>query len=208
MDPLTQWDFFRLCTALQAHRRANPQFKLSTNLGMIQNEVDQENAARVAAMPNAESYIINDQGAIPFQVAPDQTSRLQAVAAAVRKVKSGAEVLLSWEKSGDRPVEQSHAEARALVCATCPKNEKGDFTRWFTVPFSELIRKQVQRLTELKLQTSLDDKLNVCSGCLCPLRLKIWTPAKHVLEHLTPEIEKDLQQENPRCWVLQEKDKQ
>jgi hypothetical protein len=202
--PTTQWDFNALCAAIQAHRQANPRFGLKTDLASILLEVDTTNAERVAAIPNAESYIINDQGPAPFPVAPVQTNRLQQFVAEVKAVSAGAETVLAFEKSGDSPVPKEHSEARALVCSQCPQNGKGGLTRWFTVPISELIRKQFGRLSELGLSTSLDDRLGVCEACSCPLKLKVHFPMKYVLEGLTPEIRAKLQPENPRCWILQE----
>jgi hypothetical protein len=204
VDAVSQWDFARLCQALRQHRLANPQYKLNTNLGLIENEVDAANAARVAAMPNTESYVVNDPAPMSFPQAPSPI--LQRVVAAAKKVNAGAGIVLAFEKSGDAPVSKEHAEARALVCVTCPKNGKGDLSRFFTVPAAELMRKHLERLHDLELSTSLDDKLGVCEGCACVLKLKVHFPMKYVLESLTPEIEKDLQKENPVCWIRQEKE--
>lgn len=205
--PTTQWDFNALCTALQAHRRANPQFKLQTNLTLIQSEVDTANAMRVAAMPNTESYVYNDNSPIPKAEAPSTLDKLQSVAGAVKKVSAGADVLLAWERSGDKPVDQAVADDRAITCGRCPRNGKGDLTRWFTMPAAALIRKHIERLHDLKLSTPFDQHLGVCEACSCPLKLKVHTPIKFVLGALNSEILAELQPENPRCWILEEKER-
>lgn len=183
---------------------ANPQFRLNTNLGVIQNEMDMVNASRVAAIPGAGIYLVDDNAA-SFTPPPQTKGKLLNVAEKVRKLSVGDDVLEDWEKSGDPPVAKDQAEARALVCSMCPLNGKGDFTRYFTIPLANTIRKRIERMFGMGLKTSLDEKLGVCEGCLCPLKLKVWAPTKHILEHLTPEIERDLSPANPVCWVLEEK---
>lgn len=205
--PTTQWDFNALCTALQAHRRANPQFKLQTNLTLIQSEVDTANAMRVASMPNTETYVYNDNMPTPKAEAPSTLDKLRSVAGAVKKVSAGADVLLAWERSGDKPVEAVYAEGRAQTCSHCPRNGKGDLTRWFTMPAAALIRKHIERLHELKLFTSYDNHLGICEACSCPLQLKVHTPLKFVLGALNAEILAELHPASPRCWILEEKER-
>jgi hypothetical protein len=96
------------------------------------------------------------------------------------------------------------AERRASVCVNCPKNEPGDLTRFFTVPASEAIRKQLERAHLLKLHTQSDSQINVCGACLCPLRLKVWFPISFILKHMTDDVKAELQPESPRCWILDE----
>lgn len=205
--PTTQWDFNALCTALQQHRRANPQFKLQTNLTLIQSEVDTANAMRVASMPNTETYVYNDNLPTPKAEAPSTLDKLRSVAGAVKKVSAGADVLLAWERSGDKPVEQEHANLRANTCFICPQNGTGDLTKWFTIPAAELIRLHIQRLHDLKLETPYDHGLGVCKACSCPLKLKVHTPLQFVLGALNDEILAELQPASPRCWILEEKER-
>lgn len=173
-------------------------------MGIIQNEVDAANAIRVAAMPNTESYIVTGGNPIPKTQAPSTVEKLQHVAGAVKRIETGAAALLAWEKSGDKPVVPVVSSARAAICAECPNNGKGDLTRWFTVPIAEMIRGQMQRLHDLKLETSSDKDLGVCEACSCPLRLKVHTPFKFVKMAVTPEIEADLNISAPECWMLTE----
>lgn len=198
-NPNTASDFNLLCQLLQQHRLANPQYKLPTDLTAIQNEVDTVNALRCLGMRGGD-YYVQEGVAAPFQPALSAiTDKLRAAVEGVKKVSSGAAVLLDWEESGDPPVSSEVSASRAEICATCPKNGKGDFTHYFTIPLSQLIRTSLNRLADLNLSTPSDDKINVCEACLCPLKLKVHTPMKHILEHTSGEVKAEL---DPRCWIL------
>ncbi len=199
--PPSVWDFFLLCTELQKHRIANPKYKLATDLGAIQNEVDRVNAERVAAIPGSESYIVSTDTAQSFRVAPAPTALRKFVAAA-KAISAGAETISDFIDSGESPVAQELAESRAAVCVRCPLNEKGDLSRFFTIPAAERIRRQIGMKEKRGLKTSLDEKLHVCSGCLCVNRLKVFFPLRFILNHMDTEIESKL---DPKCWVLSEK---
>jgi hypothetical protein len=205
VDPPSQWDFDRLCLALQAHRRANPRFKFSTNLALIQNEVDSENARRVAAIPGAaDVYTVSDGTAVSFRQAPVQSSPLQQVAAVAGKLSTGAATIEDFLESGEAPASKETAESRAAICVQCPQNGKGDFTRWFTVPVANRIRNQLEAREKRGLRTSLDDKLGVCEACLCPMKLKVFFPIEFIIRHMSEEVKAQLNAAKPRCWILQE----
>src|SRR5258705_13941969 len=73
--PYTISDFNAVCQAIQAHRRANPNLKLSTNLPAIEAELEAVTVARLVAMPGAkDTYLMEVGGAAPsFQQAPKAT---------------------------------------------------------------------------------------------------------------------------------------
>lgn len=201
--PHTISDFYAVCQAIRQHRMANPQFRLSTSMPAIEEEVERVNAARVAAIPGAKDVYLMEVGggaaAPSFPQAPAQT--LQAVVAAVKQVSAGARTILDFEESGESPASYGQALKRAEVCVTCPLNETGDLTRFFTIPASERIKSQLERAHEMKLTTPLDNQLNICGACLCPLKLKIWFPLKFILAHMSDEVKAKLDQ---RCWILAE----
>jgi hypothetical protein len=209
--PQTQWDFNLLCSSIQQHRRQNPRFQLSTDLAAIQNEVDLSNSLRVAAIPGAaDQYLINDPSPAspPKSEAPTLTERLAHVVAGLRKVNSGRVMLLDWEAAGYPQVTQELAEHRAKICASCPKNGKGDFTKWFTIPASEHITKQIERLKDVKLSTTQDANLGVCEICLCPLKLKMHAPMEYIGKYLSNELKAELGAVQTglgtSCWVIDE----
>lgn len=198
--PQTMWDFFGLCQAIQQHRKSNPQFKLNTSMAAIESEVDAVNSARIATIPGTESYLMEVGGAAPsFQSAPTQS--LQALAVAAKQVSAGAKTILDFETSGEPPVPNELATKRAEVCATCPQNETGDLSRFFTVPAAALIKSQLERAHEMKLTTEFDSRLNICGACLCPLKLKVYFPLSFILKHMTDEVKAKL---DPRCWITHE----
>ena len=194
--PITQYDFKQLCLALQAHRRANPQYHLATDLAVIEAEVDQANAVRVAAMPNTESYLMNTEAPVPFLQAP-KAKPLNA-AEKVSALAAGAETVDDFLESGEQPVNVEVATERAQICAECPQNGRGDMTRWFTIPASELIRKQLERREQRGLTTMLDGQLGICTACLCPLKLKVHFQLPFILKHMSDDVKKKL---DPRCWI-------
>ena len=182
--------------------RANPELAAKkgwpTDQTGVENWVDFVNA-NICAVNGWKDYIVGDPYQPPKTTAPGALQRLQDVAGAVRKINAGVKLLLEWEHSGEAPVANGIAEHRASICETCPQNGKGDLTRWFTVPASEIIRSQLNRIHDLKLATSRDDKLGICQVCLCPLKLKIWCSQALVEKHLSEETKKELPS---FCWVL------
>lgn len=115
---------------------------------------------------------------------------------AIKKVAVGAGTVLDCVRSN--PVPKEEANRRALICANCPENGKGDFTSWFTVPLAETIRRAESWLKEQNLTTEHDDKIKVCQACLCPLKLKVHCQLSTLKEHMIPEVLKDL---HPNCWI-------
>jgi hypothetical protein len=201
VNPASQWDFRLLCQLLQRHRQANPQFRLTTDIGQIEAEVDTSNAMRIAKLPNTETYIMNDQAPVPKSPAPKALNYLRSAAGAVKKVEAGLETIFDFERSGDKPVEPDHAASRAGVCAVCPRNGKGDFTRWFTVPASERIRKHMELKNQRGLTTPADELLGVCEACLCPLKLKVHFPIDFIVAHMDGTTLNAL---HSQCWILEE----
>lgn len=202
--PHTVWDFSSLARELQAHRRANHKRYpwLSLDYATIERQIDEANALRVSTIPGAESYIMSGEAAAPPKTsAPSLSQKLVNVAAALKRAASGGAILLEWEKAGGKPVPKELAESRAAICVACPQNGKGDLTDWFTVPASDLIRRQLERSTKLNLSTTQDGALGTCKVCLCVMRLKVHTPMEFIGPYLSAEIKAEL---DPKCWQLSE----
>lgn len=205
-DPPSQWDFKRLCTALQAHRKANPRFNLPTDMQTITEEVDTTNAMRVQAIPRAESYIVvSPEGSAFSNPTPKSLrpslSKLGVAVGAGSKYLAGGKLFIDWLGEGGVPVIPELANQRAAVCATCPKNTPGDWTQYFTDPVVAAVKRQIEFRNDLKLSTTNDEKLGTCQACLCVLTLKVHTPIQHIVKHMPPEVKKELV---PQCWVLAE----
>ena len=200
VDPSTVWDFFLCARAIQAHRQANPQFKLNTSLPAIEEELDMVNSARVGAIPGADIYLMEVGGAAPsFTVAPSTTlARLVSVAVGL---KAGKEATDDWLDSGIPPVTPEVSARRAGICVKCPKNELGTLDRFFTIPLAAMIERRLEKLHKMELSTPLDKELGTCVACMCRNQLKVHEPLELVLKHTSAEVRAAL---DPRCWILHE----
>lgn len=195
-----------LISARKAHPHLITKHKWSVDFNSVMEEVKQFNVKRCLAN-GWMNYLTEGggSGAPPFNKAQSLLNQKQ-LGAAVEKVKrlwAGLKTLNDWLDSGEPPVEQDHSEKRAAVCVECPLNGQGDFSSWFTVPASGAIKRQLERLEQRKIFTSQDAKLNVCTACLCPLKVKVQTPMKFIKPHLLPEVIEDLKG-GKNCWLLAE----
>ena len=174
-----------------------------TDRAGVEHDVEQFNVSRMIAGGWLDFIIQDDSNPpAPLYVMPEKkTPRLGSAAAlgSVKRVAAGVVLLIEWLGSGAKPVEQSLADKRAEICATCPKNGKGGILSYFTQPMADKIRTQMEMRGDLQLKTQHDEQLGVCEACLCPLRLKVFTPIEHVLAHTSDEVKKELV---PQCWIL------
>lgn len=195
-NPLAMVSFTESVKEIIKHRKANPaitaKHKLATDFEDVANELEDFTRKRLG-MPA--------KGAGPFPKPPAKAlpPSVALAVGGVKKLASGAALLLDWEQSGEPPVAPEVSEARATICAQCPKNSPGDFTSWFTKPVSEMLRAKLARLHSMNLTTTNDAKINVCDVCLCPLKLKVHTPLPLILRHLKPETRAELPS---HCWIL------
>lgn len=134
-------------------------------------------------------------------LSPLDQKQLAAVANKVKKVWQGVKTINDWIEAGGEPVSAQLSERRAQTCVKCPLNGKGGLEEWFTKPASEAIRKQFERLKGRNLNTSVDDKLGVCTPCICPLKLKVHAPLEHIKAHLSEEVKSLL---DASCWITGE----
>jgi hypothetical protein len=167
----------------------------------IEYDVEQQNVARCIAHGWTE-FLQSEAVAYPPPQGELKKNLFGNAVGTVKRVAAGVGVLIDWLGQGGKPVEQALAEHRANVCATCPKNDGGDWKSYFTGKVADKIRTQLEIKNDLSLRTSQDDKLTVCSACDCPLQLKVHTPLTHILAHTTEDVKKKL---DPRCWILHEK---
>jgi hypothetical protein len=209
-QPPRMVSFSTVVSAIVNHRLSNPALAAkhgwNTGYNEVAEEVDRFNANLCASM-GWSKYIMTTTGdaPIPKAKAPSPSDQKQVAAAAgrVTKIWSGVKTLSDWIDSGAPAVPQSRADARAKVCATCPKNGKGDFTSWFTKPAAAAIAAQVDKLKDRKLATPYDEAINVCEACLCPLKLKVHTPFNFIREHMGDQVMRELKTA-PACWIVDE----
>lgn len=202
--------FDAIVKSLIAARAANPaklkQNKWSLDYNTVANEVDEFNA-KLCQSHGWDEYLVSTQvPTLPKFTPPNQAAVLQslgAAAARARELVAGAKTLIEWIDSDQPPVPAELSEHRSIVCSTCPKNETGDFTKWFTVPAAELIRRQVQKAQNRQLATPRDAQLNLCTACHCPLKLKVHVPIEWISKRLAAEQIQKLR-EAPSCWIISE----
>jgi hypothetical protein len=201
----------RLIGALIEARQQNPaqcqKHRWSTDVVTVAEEVDAYNA-KLCVDNGWFKYVLT--GAVPVAPvpkgrAPSDSEKKQhaAVAGRIEKIWSGIRTLNEWIDSNDPPVPGDLSAARAARCASCPQNGRGDFTAWFTQPAADTIRRQIQRLAHRKLSTPHDEAIQVCEICLCPLKLKVHTPLKHIEANLKPAVLESLRQVKG-CWIVRE----
>lgn len=98
----------------------------------------------------------------------------------------------------DGPVDKATAESRVTVCCECPMNDKGDWTKIFTVPGAVAVRKLLELVKGEQFATSRDSELKICSACGCPLKCKVWTRKEHILKHMPDDDKAALHCD---CWI-------
>lgn len=201
--------FDQAVDAIIKHRKANPRFNLSTDWNAVASELESFTEARLMRIPGAEIYLgaPDPKPAGPHQPSP----ALDAAVAGTNSpsIQAGIPVLINWLGEGLKPVLPELAVARAAICAgdpndpqsKCPQNKLGDWKHWFTGPIAATLKLQMQIKNHMKLFTPSDGRLNVCAACACELKLKVWTPLKHIKEHLEDDMRRRLDE---RCWILHE----
>lgn len=188
---------------------ANPplQGKYPINRTEVADMVDEYNA-NICAQMGWSQYIAQPQPGQPVPKESPQRQQillqsLQNAAAKARELVAGAKSLREWVDSGEPAVPAEQSAHRAAVCADCPKNDQGDFTKWFTVPAAELVRRQMETLHERNLSTPSDDKIQMCLACDCPLKLKVHTPIAYITKALSAAARERLKG-GKNCWILAE----
>lgn len=200
--PQTKWQskpgsFSEIVAQVQRHLRGNPGVMKSLgwrdDQAFVEQLVDSYNA-QICAKMGWKDYIVGGDDL------PKTLPRSQWWAPG-RAVAAGAATINDWLGAGGKPVAAPLALARAQVCVKCPKNQPGDLLSFFTQPAADLIKKMMARKQEMQLSTPLDEQLNVCSACYCPLRLKVWCPIEHIKARMPEAVKVELA---PECWVLSE----
>lgn len=208
-DITSSTSFNTLVDKVVAMRKANPalvqKHGWATDWNAVADEVDAFNAAICERMGWHEFINQPGAGVAPSPkfkaLSPQSEKQLSAVAVKVKKVWQGVKTLNDWIESGEPAVPPEQAQKRAEICAACVMNGKGDLESWFTKPAAAAIKLQLGKLSDRKLSTTVDNQLNVCTACLCPLKLKVHTPLEFITSHLEEQTKKEL---SPQCWILAE----
>ncbi len=185
------------CQNIIKHRLANAaittKHKLSTDPAVVSQELIRFQQRR-GALPGDPLPKLT-----PPQSSPHLSGAVREAVAAVRKMATGTATVMEWEDLGCPHVEQEVAEARATVCAVCPKNERGkSLTEIFTEPVAAMLKKKMERKNSMNLKTTHDSELKVCQACLCEMSVKVWFPDELILKRLKPDQKAELHES---CWI-------
>jgi len=201
--------FHSIVDQVVAMRRANPALTAkhgwSVDPNVVADEVDAFNAAICERMGWTQFISQPGAGVAPSPkfkaLSPQSEKQLSVAAAKTKKVWQGVKTLNDWIESNLPGVDPALALQRAETCVACALNGKGGLEEWFTKPAAAAIKLQLSKLSGRKLSTTVDDKLNVCTACLCPLKLKVHTPLEFITEHMDEDTKRAL---DPKCWILSE----
>ena len=201
--------FDTLTRSVMSARKANPhhaqKHKWALDFEGVALDVENYNV-KVCLANGWTSYLTEPGGgAPPFSIAQSLQNQKQlgVAVSVVKKLWAGVKTLNAWLDSGEPPVAKELSEKRAAICASCNLNGKGDFSSWFTIPASGAIKRQLEVLTARQISTSIDEKLNVCTGCLCPLKVKVHAPMQFIKAELSPEVVAELRT-GKSCWIISE----
>lgn len=208
--PQTNWNappwasFDAIVKAVIGHRAGNPylarKHNWSTDYNQVAEEVDAFNAQ--ICLSHGWNDFISGEANFPKAMPLSRwRSGVAAAAGAVKKTVAGVKVISDWLGSGLKPVELPLAEARALVCSTCPQNKEGNFWQGLDASAAARVKTLIAVKNDMALKTSLDEKLQSCLACDCHLPLKVWTPLPHIKANMSQEVEASL---DPKCWITKE----
>ena len=203
-----QGSFNNVVDQVVAMRKANPALVAkhgwSVDWNTVAEEVDAYNAAiceRMGWIDFISSAPLVEPSPKFKALSPLAEKQISAAAEKAKKVWQGVKTLNEWIDSDVPAVDPQLAQRRAEVCCSCPLNGKGGFEEWFTKPAAAAITLQLQKVSQRKLFTTVDSQLNVCTACLCPLKLKVHTPLEFIKAHMGEETLRAL---DKSCWITKE----
>lgn len=132
---------------------------------------------------------------------------VQAAASRITNLVDGAHILTRWFGDGARPVDGAVAQRRADVCLAVESGARCKFNTEGITPverIAEIIKAQVEKKNDLKLEVKGEENLHTCQLCWCHLPTKIWTPIEHIISGTPPPMIEKFKREQPKCWILSE----
>jgi len=200
--------FSEACDFEMAFRVANPGIcqvnGWTTNMVDVENYVDEYNALRCLA--HGWNNFVEDGAAFPdlgVTLVAEKKSLLGAVVDKARAVRSGAATYIHSFFGHGGMASQVEADARALVCVSCPLNDtKSSLWSLFVTSAATEIMHIFEHLHGLKMTTEKDAELGVCAACLCPMKAKIWVNLEHIIKNMPADVVSKLHKDKPRCWIL------
>lgn len=121
---------------------------------------------------------------------------------ALKNDVAGLAILKEWLGEDGTPVSTLQACARSVACVKCVKHRPAKWWEWAKNKVASAIKRHLSVKHRLGLVVDLEESLGMCQGCGCCVRLKIWTPLKHIEAHQTEEVWAKLA---PDCWMIRER---
>lgn len=116
----------------------------------------------------------------------------------IQKDINALPLLADWLGSNE-PMSQHTAEMRAAICVECPLNMSPNWwEKHVDEPIAQTIKSQLELKNRMEMKTSQDDSLHMCRVCGCCNRLKVWTPIRHIQEHMPAG---QLENYPHTCWI-------
>lgn len=202
-NPMAMVGFKASIDAIRNHRLSNKAICIKHNLSTDPKVIGRE-LKMMATIRTGIPFEDPTPPSASFRSSSNQEqSGDNAVAAAdiktaaygIKRAAQGTAVVLDWLTSGGQPVDQFLADKRASICASCVKNVPG---AWYTTAPATLIHEALSARSDLKLETPFDSKLQSCDVCRCLLRLKVFCPLVHIVNHTKPEIMAEFPES---CWI-------
>lgn len=209
----TSWEsskwrsFDHVVSEIIAHREANKtRFpELPRDRETVAAELENQMTERLRSMPGGADYLMNSPEGPPLNPLRSRrppASPVGVVANVVAAVKTATVGIATWlEFFGAGPVENAVAEKRAAVCAGCEFNVPAEGPNKLSETVAAELALVLGAMHEQQLTTSLDEKLNLCGLCLCPLKSKVFAPNDVVQKNTNPALRKLLPK---HCWILAE----
>lgn len=137
--------------------------------------------------------------------ATDEKKNWRGVAAAVISGGKAAYTAYRDMFGPHGPVARDVAERRAAVCHSCPQNDTvGGVASYFVDSTAKGIMALLGALKDLQVTVAEPDKAGICKACKCPLRAKLFVQIAVISEQMPKPLWPQLQQANPKCWILSE----
>ncbi len=199
--------FNDFCQEVLRMRVAN-QYDRAT-IPQVKDDVDEFNCQRLGYDP---TYVKKKPVSFtPTRLFSPQHLRetVQAAANRIGNLSDGAHILTRWLGSGATPVDGDVAQKRADVCLTVESGARCKFNEPGFSPverIAEIIKAQVEKKNELKLEVKGEENLHTCQICWCQLPTKIWTPIDQILSGTPPAMIEKFRREQPKCWIVTEAD--
>lgn len=201
--------FNEVCIAFQRLIRANPGpaqkagWPAADDFDAVADWVDGHNASRLLALGYVD-FVDDGTGADVFYDAEYHNAQKKTSLANVAgRLSAGAALWAELFGPAGRTVQPEIAERRAAVCAVCPKNDTAtSLFNIFVAATARALGGLFSMMKENNLSTSYDDRLGVCTACLCPMKSKVFVELPQALKHMD---EATLSRLHEDCWILKER---